>query len=227
MGGRGGNYSRSADIAVSATGADGTNIDLSGSPLHYGDKDPNLTGAVRTSIEEFENKRWKNKIEYSRFVDANGNIIEENRGGKGSVKATYHARTTAEAMTHNHPRSGDESGLLGGTFSTGDLNNFVRFNQSTYRATAAEGTYSISKLKGFDSAGFKSYYTSESSKNRGTYNATMKTLNSSVRSGSMSYDDYRAAAHKAFNTYLVAEHNSLRAGQKLYGYHYTLERRSK
>lgn len=227
MGGRGGSYSRSADIAVSATGADGTSIDLSGSPLHYGGKDPNLTGAVRTAIEEFENKRWKNKIEYSRFVDANGSVIEENRGGKGSVRATLHARMSAEAMTHNHPRTGDESGLLGGTFSTSDLNNFVRFSQTTYRATAAEGTYSISKLKGFDSRNFKQYYTSESAKNRGAYSTTMTNLNSSYRSGSMSYDDYRAEAHRAFNTYLVAEHNSLRAGQKLYGYHYTLERRSK
>lgn len=140
---------------------------------------------------------------------------------------TLHARMSAEAMTHNHPRTGNESGLLGGTFSTSDLNNFVRFSQTTYRATAAEGTYSISKLKGFDSRNFKQYYTSESAKNRGAYSTTMTSLNSSYRSGSMSYDDYRAEAHRAFNTYLVAEHNSLRAGQKLYGYHYTLERRSK
>lgn len=227
MGGRGGNYSRSADIAVSVTGADGANIDLSGSPLHYGGKDPNLTGQIRTTIEQFENARWKNKIEYSRFVDSNGNVIEDNRGGKGSVKASFGARMTAEAMSHNHPRSGDESGLLGGTFSSGDLNNFVRFGQTTYRATASEGTYSISKLKNFDGHGFKRYFTDEGAKNRGAYSTAMKGLNSSYRAGKMNYDDYRKEAHKAFNSYLVAEHNSLRVGQKLYGYHYTLERRSK
>lgn len=227
MGGRGGSYSRSADIAVSVTGADGTDIDLSGSPLHYGGTDTALTGKVRAAIEEFEAKRWKNKIEYSRFVDANGNVIEENRGGKGSVRATLNARMAAEAMSHNHPRSGSEAGMLGGTFSTSDLNNFVRFNQTTYRATAAEGTYSISKLKGFDSKGFKQYYTSENAKNSGAYKTAMSSLNSSYKAGNMSYTDYRAAAHKAFNAYLVAEHNSLRAGQKLYGYNYTLERRSK
>ena len=227
MGGRGSDFSRSATLAVSAVGADGTNIDLSGSPLRYGGKDPNLTGAVRKTIEEFENKRWANKIEFSRFVDAQGNVIEENRGGKGSVKATYQARMTAEAMSHNHPRSGAESGLLGGTFSTGDLDNFVRYNQTTYRATAAEGTYSISKLSGFNKQGFQSYYTSENSKNRSVYNSTMKSLDSAYRSGSIKYSEYRTEANKAFNTFLVAEHNSLRAGQKLYGYHYTLERRSK
>lgn len=227
MGGRGGSYSRSSDIAVSAVGSDGKDIDLSGSPLHYGGKDPNLTGKVRTAIEEFEDKRYKNKIEFSRFVDANGNIIEENKGGKGSVRATLHARQTAEAMSHNHPRSGNENGTLGGTFSTGDLNNFVNYNQTTYRATASEGTYSISKLKGFDGKGFKQYFTSENSKNRAAYKQAISGLNSSYRSGGMSWKDYNAAANKAFNAYLVSEHNSLRAGQKLYGYHYTLERRSK
>lgn len=227
MGGRGGSYSRSADIAVSVAGADGTGIDLSGSPLHYGGTDTALTGKVRTAIEEFEAKRWKNKIEYSRFVDANGNVIEENRGGKSSVRASLNARMAAQAMSHNHPRSGSESGLLGGTFSISDLNNFVRFGQTTYRAVAAEGTYSISKLKGFDSKSFKQYYTSESAKNNSAYKITMSSLNSSYRAKNISYADYRAAANKAFNTYLVAEHNSLRAGQKLYGYNYTLERRSK
>jgi hypothetical protein len=227
MGGRGGSYSRSTDIAVFATGADGTNIDLSESPLHYGGSDPNLTGKVRATIEDFEDKRWKNKIEYSRFVDANGNVIEDNRGGKGSVRASLTARMSAVAMSHNHPRSGSEADLLGGTFSTGDLNNFVRFNQTTYRATASEGTYSISKLKGFDSRGFKSYYTAECTMNYGAYSSTITKLNASYRSGSMEYKEYISQAHKAFNKFLVAEHNSLRAGQKLYGYHYTLERRAK
>ena len=226
MGGRGGSYSRSADIAVSAVGADGTNIDLSSSPLHYGGPDPNLTGEARTTIEDFEGRRWKNKIEFSRFIDADGNIVEDNRGGKGSVKASLNARLTADIMSHNHPRSGSEAGLLGGTFSTADLNNFAQYNQTTYRATAAEGTYSISKLEGFDKSGFSQYVKSENSKNHAAYESTMTTLNSSYQAGNLKYSDYASAAHKAFNTYLVAEHNSWRAGQKLYGYHYTLERRS-
>lgn len=227
MGGSGSSYSRSADIVVSAVGADGTNIDLSGSPLHYGESDPSLTGEARTTIEDFEHKRWKNKIEYSRFIDANGNIVEDNKGGKGSVKASLHARMTADVMSHNHPRSGEDAGLLGGTFSTADLNNFARFNQTTYRATAAEGTYSISKLSGFDKSGFSQYVKSENSKNYAVYKSSMTTINNSYQSGDLKYSDYVSAAHKAFNTYLVAEHNSLRSGQKLYGYHYTLERRSK
>lgn len=227
MGGRGSSFSQSAYVAVSVTGSDGAHIDLTGIPLHYGGKDHNLTGKVRTTIEAFEDRRWKNKIEFSRFVDADGNVIEDNRGGKGSVGASLSARMSAHAMSHNHPRSGRESGLLGGTFSTGDINNFVRFSQKTYRATASEGTYSISKQKGFDGKGFRQYYSSEHSKNRGAYVTARKTLDTSYKAGKMSYSDYRKATQKAFNTYLVANHNSLRAGQKQYGYHYTLERRSK
>ena len=227
MGGRGSSYSRSSDIAITAVGSDGKDIDLSGSPLHYGNKDPNLSGKVRKSIEEFENKRYNNKIEFSRFVDANGNVIEDNRGGKGSVRASFYAHQNAEAMSHNHPRSGMAVGALGGTFSDGDLNNFVKFNQSPYRATASEGTYSISKLKGFDSKGFKQYYTREYSKNRSAFKQTVSGLNKSYKSGGMSWDDYHANYVKSFNSYLVSLHNSLRSGQKLYGYHYTLERRSR
>lgn len=225
MGGRGSAFSRSADIAVSVTGSDGKEIDLSEYPLHYDGEDAALTGAVRSAIEAFENKRWKNKIEYSTFVDANGNVIEENRGGKGSVRASLNARMLAEAMSHNHPRSGVDSGTLGGTFSTSDLNNFVRFGQTTYRATAAEGTYGISKGKSFDGKGFSQYYHSESAKNRSAYNSAVSPLNTAVRNGSMKYADYLTEMHKAFNRFLVAEHNSLRAGAKTYGYTYTLERR--
>lgn len=227
MGGRGSSFLQPEDIAVSVTGADGTSIDLSGSPLHYGDADPNLLGAVRAAIEAFENKRWANKIEFSCFVDAQGKVIENNRGGKGSVGATLLARSTAEAMTHNHPRSGRESDCLGGTFSTADISNFVRFRQNTYRATAAEGTYSISKLKDFDGPGLNSYYTAENARNRSTYHATANALAASCKAGSITYTEYRTELSKAFNAYLVAEHNSLRAGQKFYGYQYTLERRSK
>lgn len=225
MGGRGGSYSRSSFMAVSVTGADGTNIDLSGSPLHYGGNDPNVTGSIRKAVEEFENKRWKNKIEFARLVDANGNVIEENRGGKGSVRSSISAYRRAAAMTHNHPRTGIEAGHLGGTFSTADLNNFVRFNQTTSRATAAEGTYSISKVKGFNGSGFKSYYTSEHTKNFSAYKAARTKIDSAYKSGQIKYSDYRAAVKNEFNKFLVNQHNSLRAGQTLYGYHYTLERR--
>lgn len=214
-------------IAKSALGASGEEIDLSDYPLRYGEIDGNLVGKPRETIEQFEDARWKNKIEFSRFVDSEGNVIEDNRGGTGSVKASYNARLTADVMTHNHPRQKNEKGCLGGTFSTGDLNNFARFNQTTYRATASEGTYSISKTKSFNKNSFASYVARENKKNYSAYKDAIASLGKKYRDGALVYSDYVTKAHKAFNAYLVDEHNSLIAGQKEHGYTYTLERRKK
>lgn len=222
--------------ATRLTGTDGKPIDLTGTPLRYGSEDKALTGGARSTIEAFEKARYKNKIEFSRFVDADGNVIEDNRGGRGSVGATLRARSTAHAMSHNHPRS---DGMLGGTFSTGDINNFTRFAQQTYRATAPEGTYSISRGKKFDAAGLQAYYTRASKEARAKYesavkqaNAEYKSVSSAYARGNATYDQAntayqkaREAGVKAFNTMLVENHNALRAGQKKYGYTYTLERR--
>lgn len=213
--------------AKSVIGANGEEIDLSDYPLRYGGMDGNLAGKSREAVEQFEDARWKNKIEFSRFVDAEGNVIEDNRGGTGSVKASFNARLTADVMTHNHPRQQKEKGCLGGTFSTGDLNNFARFNQTTYRATAAEGTYSISKTKSFNKSSFAAYVARENKKNYNTYKVAMDSLGKKYRDGSLVYSDYLTKAHNAFNAYLVDEHNSLIAGQKEHGYTYTLERRKK
>lgn len=227
MGGRGGSYLRSAYMAVSVTGSDGAEIDLSDSPLAYGDNDPYLTGAVRKATEEFENRRYKNKIEFARLVDEYGNVIEENKGGHGSVRSTVGAYKRAKSFTHNHPRSGPyEKGVLGGTFSNTDLDNFVHYNPTTFRATAAEGTYSISKTAKFNGSGFKQYYTKAFTQSRSAYVKAMNNLKDSYYSGKISsYQAYSSASHKEFNKYLVSLHNTLRAGQKLYGYNYTLERR--
>lgn len=202
MGGRGSSFSNSADIALSVKGSDGNDIDLSGSPLRYGANDANLDGKARQTIEAFEDKRYKNKIEFSELIDANGNIIEDNKGGKGSVRASIYAYNRAFALSHNHPRSGIDAGVLGGTFSEADINVFTKYAQSVFRATAAEGTYSISRNKGFDSAGLRRYYSTEHANNRKAYEKTINTLNANYKTGVFkTYSEYRAATNKAFNSF--------------------------
>ena len=245
MGGRGsssGAGSGSWIAATSVAGSDGKPIDLSNNPLKYGKADSVLSGGARTSIEAFEAKRFKMKSEYSQFVDANGNMVgQENHGGKGSVGASMHQRNTAYAMSHNHPRDG---GMLGGTFSKDDMSNFVAYNQTVYRATAVEGTYSIAKGAKFDGQGFRQYYHNANNVNRAKYAAAEKAARTAynadvnrVMASNMSHGDKAAAANKAwneymsknakaFNTFLVENHNALIAGQQKYGYSYTLERRS-
>lgn len=211
------------------TAPDGSKIDLSEYPLKTGAKDATLTGDARKALEAFENRRYKNKIEYSYFIDADGNLIgKENKGGKGSVKASYEARMTATAMSHNHPRSGNETGTIGGTFSEADIRNFVRYNQKTYRATALEGTYSISKGQKFDGAGLNRYFQSENAKIRSAarkkadkaYSA-YKSVANQFFSGKATYEEAKAAEKKYTqdikkinNETFVGFHNVLLNGQK-------------
>lgn len=201
---------------------DGSKIEFEGD-LKYGGDDPNVSGQTRQAITSWETKRGKAKIEYAYAVDADGNPVgAEVRGGKGSVRVPVSFHDTQDAtFTHIHPR-GD--GMLGGTFSGKDLSNFSKYANKTVRAKAKEGTYSISKKKGFDKAGFQSYVSSSTAKRRADYSAKTKSLMSDYRSGKITYDAYLKGNAKAFNTYLVNQHNDLLAGQKKYGYTYTLER---
>ena len=198
-------------------------IDLSDSPLVYGEKDKALTGQARTTIEAFENKRYGMKTEYSTFVDANGRVIENNHGNKGNVGATLYARKTADVMSHNHPR---EEGMLGGPFSAGDMANFSNFNQTTYRATAKEGTYSITKGKNFKGQDFQKAVKAQSDASYQKCKSITDALASDYRAGKMTYSEYRIKAVKANNAMLVDDHNWFMANQKKYGYSYTLERRT-
>lgn len=198
----------------------GSKIEFTGT-LHYDGDDKALTGASRQTIVSWEDKRRGAKIEYAYATDANGNPIgKEVRGGKGSVSMPYTFHM-AETSTHIHPR-GD--GMLGGTFSTADLTNFANFGNTTKRAAAKEGTYSITKGKNFDASGFKQYVTKQNSDCRSRYVANANALTKKVQAGKMSYSDYQLASAKAFNTYLVECHNAYRNGQKTYGYTYTLEK---
>lgn len=239
---RGGNAKKPPEWTTrnELTAQDGSKIDLSDNPLKYGQKDAALTGKAREALEAFENRRYNNKIEFSRFVDADGNVIEDNKGGRGSVSASYSARMTADAMSHNHPRSGNGIGLLGGTFSQADLRNFGQFNQTTYRATALEGTYSISKRTGFNAEGLNQYYQAEVQRIEKAEHAVMRPYERAYDSAykayrkgegtfekaQKAYNTYHSEYQKSFNRSLVAFHEALIAGQEKYGYTYTLEGRN-
>lgn len=199
----------------------GDQIDLSNSPLIYGDLDSALAGNARTVIEQFESRRYGMKSEYSRFIDSNGNIIEDNHGGKSTVGASYNARMTADAMSHNHPRG---NGVIGGTFSDADISNFARFNQKTYRATAKEGTYSISKTGFFNkrvATDYKNYVKPRAAQLK----ADGKRIIADYNNRKIGYSDAVKQLNSLNNAFLVDTHNWLLNNQSNYGYTYTLERR--
>jgi len=230
---RGGQGGKSATLGTSFVTTQGTHVDLpSTHPLKYGAKDPNISAAQRKKIDEWEARRVKNKTEFAYLTDANGNAIGEYGQGKsGTVRTPTLSYQKAETFTHIHPRGKAEDGALGGPFSAdeqgGDLQAFVRFpNVKTMRAAAAEGTYSISKQKDFDADSFIAYATRHYQKTMiDDYHAECKSLDASYRSGNMTYAQYLDAYNDAFNKAAVNWHNVLLAGQKRYGYYYTLERR--
>ena len=194
-------------------------------PLVYGAKDPAISGAVRKAVEAQEQKRLSAKSEYGYMVDKNGNPIgTEVHGGKGSVHMPYGTfQTPGGTFTHNHPRGKGEEGYLGGTFSPADMKTFADNKFWTIRASAAEGTYSMSKTLKFDHAGFKSYVASVDKTANAKCGATIKALNAAVKGGKIKYSEYLKSYRNAFNTFLVDVHNGYLAGQKKYGYTYTLE----
>lgn len=202
----------------------GSKIEFEGT-LNFGKADSNVTGATRAAVEAWEAKRSKNKVEYGYSLNPDGTPIgNEVRGSKGSVRVPIYYHDTEDAIfTHIHPR-GD--GMLGGTFSNADLRNFANFKNKTIRAAAPEGTYSISKTGKFDKAGFKQYAADADAEFRKSINAKTSSLNKDYRDGKIKYSEYTAGYAKAFNTSLVQLHEKLRAGQKTYGYEYTLEKRA-
>lgn len=200
----------------------GSKIEFEGT-LKYDGDDKAVTGTARQTITSWEKKRVKAKIEYGYAVDENGNPLgTEVRGGKGSVRVPLKFHDTENAIfTHVHPR-GD--GMLGGTFSSADLRNFSVFKNKTVRATAKEGTYSISKTKNFDVQGFNSYVRKCEREFKTSISTKRTELEQKYRGSKMTWSEYKKESAKNFNSALVDLHNKYSAGQKAYGYTYTLEK---
>jgi len=236
MGGRGSASKFGSTDVLKAQ--DGSTIDLSEFPLQYGQPEA-LSAKERAAIDAFEKKRYLNKIEYGTLITIDGKALIEKKGGSGSVSMPGYLYTKASVMSHNHPRGKGEEGMIGGTFSDADISVLGKTNIYTIRATALEGTYSMTKTAGFDSKGVLSYYKtvdkqydtvykSNMDKARDTYNAVRQAVldgKATMADHDAAYKQYRAAESREFNRYLVSMHNALIKGQKQYGYTYTLERR--
>ena len=204
----------------------GNTVDLSAFPLTYGKPDSAISGNARAAVEAFEQSHLKSKTEYGVLLDANGNQVYTAHGGRGSVGMPHFMYQQSAIMSHNHPRGKGSENSLGGTFSSGDLSVFSRTAVTTMRASAAEGTYSITKGPGFDKTKFAAFATKTQSIRQSKYRSKIKALGKEYQQGNITYGQYSARADREFNHMLVGLHNDLLAGQKQYGYTYTLERRS-
>jgi len=199
--------------------------------LVYGEKDSEISGVVRATVDAFEAKRKNQKVEYGNTVKADGDDLGEVRGGKNGVSVPfwYIEGPTAKdgAYSHIHPRG---EGKLGGTFSVAngseeaDLEIWAGGDVKTFRAAAKEGIYSISKKSNFDKSGFVDYARQANTSARKTEKAANDEAYKGYVDGEYSYEEYLRRCDKHFNNFLIENHNALLAGQKKYGYTYTLER---
>ena len=212
-------------------------------PLIYSDTKQSL-GKANDVILAFENKQVKAKKEHSILVMDDGSVVEQNTGGKQSVSASTAARVVADILSHNHPR-GD--GVIGGTFSSGDLGNFLKFNQRMYRATAKEGTYVISKGANYDSVKAQQMVQEYKALEKAQYKENVKLANElqsqyvkeldaiysnpklsdsdRLSRANEMYKDMSAQLKSQTNALLIEAHNWLLERAKTCGLIYTLERR--
>ena len=201
----------------------GDTIEFDGDLVYTG-KDPNLSPAQRSAIEAWEDKRITAKIEYATLADASGSMMGEVKGGKGSVRTPAWWGTVRNGVfSHIHPR--DDKTQLGGTFSPDDLFSWINSSNSTIRAAAKEGRYSISKTSSFNRVGMAAYVRSVNKKWKSALDSEVMKLKNSYAQNQISYSEANKQLSKAFNTYLVGIHNDLLSGQQQYGYNYYLEKR--
>lgn len=230
FGGRGASSGGGGTSVTSVSTQSGVDADLSENPLVYSDSGSTMTDAQRQAIEAQELKRLNAKIEFSYTVDKDGNVIgQENKGGASGVHTpTMDLDYPDAAFTHNHPRSPNnpgEKGVIGGTFSPTDVSTFTTTNVKNFRASAHEGTYSITKKANFDGKGLRDYYKQVSDDARKKYQSKHSAIKSDYQSGKLNWSGYLHEHSKIFNGMMVEQHNALLAGQSKYGYSYGLEAR--
>lgn len=179
-----------------------------------------LPDSVLNKCQEVEAKSVSRKTEKMTLVDADGNIILEKSGGKGSVsfgaKEGFHMNDTT-TLTHNHP------GEYGGTFSGADVKVFTDYRLRAIRAVGKEGTYSLertSKTNSNDSYDFNRAFQKQSDslnyKMRTEYNSQKRK----IARGEMTVD----AANQQLSDYRTSlcnqQHDWLVQNAATYGYNY-------
>ena len=219
--GRGSSKASARSSVTQATVQNGTLINLP-SPLVYGTKDAAVSDTIRPLVDNFETSKKQSKIEYSYCVDANGNVIETRRGGTTGVRVSNYAANKAEVISHNHPRGANEY-VLGGTFSDADISFFCKNKVQTFRASAAEGTYSITKSSTFNGRAFNSFVQSTYRALEKTSNQATKAITRDYNNGLINHRTAKRRTERSFNQMLIGMHNALLSNQGTYGYTYTLE----
>lgn len=222
----------------------GKDIDLGDSALEYTEPFNLHNEKAQKTIMDFEKKRRTNKIEYGMTVSENGYVLDERKGGKGSVKISLGSLRKGAIFSHIHPRCGEEEGCLGGTFSETDFSKYKYSDiKLPMRAAAGEGIYTFIPSESFDAWKFlpefeKRAKQSETNKEHKKIlkqrSEELAEINKEYKTGKLSYEDYSKKwnetknkytpeINRAANAYLVERHNILLEMQEEYHFTYYLE----
>lgn len=219
----GGTYS-----TTSVTVQNGRTLTLS-SPLIYDKNDKAISKSGRQALTAFEQANAQAAVENVLFTKADGTQVYTNKGGKNSVAHPMYVESQATLMTHNHPRAGKYENVMGGTFSPADIGTLSRPGSTvtTIRASAAEGTYTMSIPATADrlqiwrmKRDYGKYIAQQTKK----YNAIDTAKYNDYQAGKCTYGQYKSQCNYSMNDMLLDLHNWLRANKAKYGYTYTLER---
>ena len=178
---------------------------------------------------------WKNSSAVTKLIGTDGKAID-----LSDTPLSYRAaKRIYDAGKFDKKEHAGRDGKLGGTFSTGEINNYILFGQGAYSITAPEGIYRLEETAKFDANGLQTYYRKASKAARIKYEnaANIAHLDYKLAEGAYSNGEIskaqlekarrkaKAAERKAYNAMLVEQHNALRAGQRKYGYVYSLEKK--
>lgn len=202
-------------------------VDLTGMRLNYGEIDKTIPSKVRDGMVWFRDKYINNQREYGVTYYENGTIVEDvTVGDAHSVNTYYMPGVPHQTTGHIHPRV-DRPNVLGGTFSETDLKSFLHDEYDTKYADAKEGRYIITKGKNYNHDGLMNYFRNAQKINSNKYGKELASIDHAYYSGEIDYATSEVMKDRAFNRYLVRQHNDLLAGRRKYGYSYTLERTPK
>lgn len=213
---------------TSVTVQNGRTLTLSSS-LSYDGDDNALGRQARSVVDAFEQAHKQAAVESCLFTKADGTQVYANTGRKGSVSHPAYIEGQAEIMTHNHPRPGKYENQMGGTFSVDDIKVLSRpySTVTTIRASAAEGTYSMSIPKNANRTTVRqmvSAYGRYIKQQNAKYAAVDQAKYNDYLNGKCKYSEYRSVCNHSMNDFLLDLHNWLRKNSKQYGCSYTLEK---
>lgn len=215
-----GRFGRMAPYVTDSTGLW---IDMTDYPLEYADELVPIEPKLRAPIADFERRRRANKIEYALLVDAEGNVLDEHRGGKHSVRISLQHISHAVAHVHTHPRF-ETPLLIGGTFTWSDLSILYHWdNLKVIRAVASEGIYTLMCGSDFDRKAFDDRMGLTYGKIERKELQKLRDLHRRLELRIISRRDYRKEWRKIFLWAMVSHHNALLEGQQGFDYVYQLE----